>query len=83
MQKGQICFSLAGRDKGKPLAVVEIADGYVFTADGKERPLENPKRKNPKHLRATDSFLKTEQLRSNKALKSALKPFSEIVVKED
>ena len=47
---GQIVCSKAGRDKGYFMVVVEEGDGFVFVCDGKERPLERPKRKNIKHL---------------------------------
>ena len=53
LEKGSIVRSLAGRDKDGLLAVMEITDDAVTVCDGKERPLENPKRKNPRHLADT------------------------------
>jgi len=42
----------AGRDKGKLFAVIEITgDNYLLVCDGKNRKVENPKRKNPAHVR--------------------------------
>ena len=49
LKVGQLVYSRAGRDRGKFLAVVDITEKGVFIADGKERPLERPKCKNPKH----------------------------------
>ena len=75
MKIGQIVYSKAGRDKGKALSVISSNDSKIFVVDGKERPLERPKLKNPKHLELTDYCLKMEEYRSNKALKSALKRY--------
>ena len=75
MKIGQIVYSKAGRDKGKALSVISDNDSKVFVVDGKERPLERPKLKNPKHLELTGYCLKMEEYRSNKALRSALKRY--------
>ena len=48
--KGMVVISRAGRDNGYPMVVVDVKDGFVFVCDGKERPLERPKKKNPLHL---------------------------------
>lgn len=69
--KGTVVISKAGRDKGRALAVVGGEDGYVLVADGKERPLGRPKRKNPLHLAATKKTVETEGI-SDKALRRAL-----------
>ena len=66
---GYAVRSLAGRDKGRFLVVRIIEeDGYVIVADGHERPLDNPKRKNPKHICATYIRVPDEALRGNRAL---------------
>ena len=66
-----VVLSLAGRDKGQYLAVIrEDADG-VWLADGKHRPLERPKRKNPRHLRPLDIELGQEAMTTNRALRRA------------
>ena len=75
MKIGQIVFSKAGRDKDKVLTVISSNDREVFVVDGKERPLERPKLKNPKHLKLTGYCLSEEEYRSNKALKAALKRY--------
>lgn len=64
--------STAGRDKGKLLAVVAIESGSVFVCDGKERPLQRPKKKNPCHLELSGLRLTLEQAATNRALKKAL-----------
>lgn len=50
---GAIAKNKAGREKGKLYIVVEIDDKYAYVADGDQRGIENPKRKNPKHLQPT------------------------------
>lgn len=50
-QEGMIAESLQGRDKGALYVVCRIDGDYVYVADGTVRKLENPKRKNLKHLR--------------------------------
>ena len=70
--KGMVVISRAGRDSGKPLAVMEVRDGFVFVCDGKERPLENPKKKNPKHLAATKKTIQLENI-TNRKLRTVLR----------
>ena len=45
LEKGSVVLSLAGRDKGRPLAVMESIGKEVSVCDGKERPIDRPKRK--------------------------------------
>ena len=75
MKIGQIVYSKAGRDKGYVLTVISNGKLGVFVVDGKERPLERPKLKNPKHLIETGYCLNTEEYRSNKALRASLKRY--------
>lgn len=70
--KGSVVVSKAGRDKGYLLAVVGIEKDYVLVADGKERPLERPKRKNPKHLAKTAMTVSLENI-TNRGLRKALR----------
>lgn len=52
IQKGDIVYSLAGRDQGRYFLTIDTVDEqYVLIADGKLRRLETPKRKKVKHLR--------------------------------
>lgn len=65
---GYVVISKAGRDKGRFMAVVGVDEekDFVIVADGKERPLERPKRKNPKHLQKTNYKIDLEQLTDKK-----------------
>jgi len=71
-KKGMVVFSRAGRDSGKPMAVVDTKDGFVYVCDGKERPLENPKKKNPKHLAGTNKTIEVENI-TNRKLRTVLR----------
>ena len=70
---GRIVISKAGRDKTKVMVVVKETENYLLVCDGKERPVERPKRKNPKHLKPTKLYLEAQQLETNRALRKALK----------
>ena len=47
---GLLAYSLAGHDKWNLYFVIREEGDYLWLADGKNRPLENPKKKNKKHL---------------------------------
>jgi len=82
-KRGQVVKSIAGRDKDRLLVVAEAAEGRVLVIDGKERPLQRPKRKNPKHVVPTGHTLPEELLRFNNPLRKALNRLAdEITTKE-
>ncbi len=72
MSKGQVVCSAQGRDKGIYMVVFGVDGDFLLLCDGKERPLELPKRKNIKHLYLTDFTVDTELIKSNKALRKAI-----------
>lgn len=72
---GRIVCSKAGRDKGYFMIVVDSDKKFVYVCDGKERPLERPKRKNKKHLQFTNTVLEKSSYSTNKSLKKALAVF--------
>ena len=65
-QVGDVVCSKAGRDEGTFLVVVGIEGGYPLLCDGKQRPLERPKRKNP-----------LQTMETNRALRRALRNLEE------
>lgn len=71
-EKGTVVISRAGRDKGYFMLVIGEEGNYPVVADGKERPLKRPKRKNPKHLQKTDFKIDLEQL-TDKKLRTKLR----------
>ena len=50
MQKGVVVKSLKGRDKGSIYVVIHVEGGIAYLANGRNRKVENPKKKNEKHL---------------------------------
>lgn len=52
-ERGGIAISVQGRDKGCLYVICEVRGADVFVVDGVKRKLENPKKKNVKHLRLT------------------------------
>ena len=72
---GKVVISNAGRDKTKAMVIVKETENYLLVCDGKERPVERPKRTNPKHLKLTNTYFEAHQLETNRALRKALKQF--------
>lgn len=80
-KRGQVVRSLAGRDKGGFLAVLDVAPPFAVVADGKRRPVERPKRKKFFHLAPTKAVLPEEALKTNRAIRGALGEFARGAVK--
>ena len=72
IEVGRVVISSAGHDTGRPMLVIGAGDGFVFVADGKERLLAHPKKKNSKHVRATRQVIETEGL-TDKRLRQTLR----------
>ncbi len=77
--KGRIVCSKRGRDKGYFMVVVDESEGFVYLSDGKERPLERPKKKNVKHIAVTNTVLEAECFKNNKRLRKSLGIFRDNV----
>ena len=66
----------AGREAGKWYFVVSTEDQYVLLANGKDRPLEKPKRKKCKHVRKVlrpDTRVAQKLCKGDKVLNSELR----------
>ena len=72
--KGSLVKANAGRDKDSLFVAVGIGGGFVYICDGKSRPLERPKRKNPKHISPTHITVETDGL-TNKKLRRLIAQF--------
>ena len=79
---GRIVFSKAGRDKNHPMVVVSADDKFLYLCDGKERPLEKPKRKNVKHAAFTNTILDENSYKTDTALRRELARFRDEGLKE-
>lgn len=73
---GKIVRSSAGRDKGQYLLCVEENESFLLVCDGKRRPIERPKRKNPRHVILTDDRLPSEDAQTNRALRRSLAAYA-------
>ena len=73
LERGRVVLSRAGRDQGRFLVVLSIQGQEFLVADGKERPLERPKRKNAKHLQATGILIPESSLSTNREIRRALR----------
>lgn len=74
IKAGSVIISSAGHDCGRPMVVISVEGGAVYVADGKERKLNSPKKKNTKHVRPTKSSIELEGL-TDKKLRQTLKAF--------
>ncbi len=68
---GMVVISSAGHDCGQWFAVTGADGRYVYIADGKERKLASPKRKNPKHICKTGLTVDVTAM-TDKGLRRAL-----------
>ena len=73
---GMIVRSAAGRDKGKFMVIVAVENGFVYLADGKERKLASPKKKNEKHICLTKTVISTDDL-TDKGLRRKICEYAE------
>ena len=71
-RKGELVICSAGREKDRLMCVVTFDEKYVYVCDGKERLLNNPKRKNPKHIIKTDKQISEDLFLTDRALRKAL-----------
>lgn len=72
LERGRVVISLAGKDKGRLMAVLSFTDREVLLTDGKFRPLERPKSKNIRHVALTERILDSGEMATNRRLRSAL-----------
>lgn len=47
---GMLAISKAGHDRRNVYVIIEEDDEYVYLADGKNRTVDRPKKKNKKHI---------------------------------
>lgn len=62
LARGSVVQSLAGHDRLRPYVVLGSEGCFVFLADGSLRPLERPKKKRARHVRALGMLPHPEQL---------------------
>ena len=47
---GAVVLAIAGREKGEIFLIAKDEGEYAYLINGTSRPIENPKKKNKKHL---------------------------------
>lgn len=47
---GMLAISRAGHDLNQIYVIIDVDDEYVYLVDGKLRKMNNPKKKNKKHI---------------------------------
>ena len=57
IQVADVVMATAGREKGKLFYVLEVDEQYLILGNGKDRTLEQPKRKKRRHV---DKVLRSE-----------------------
>ncbi len=73
--RGTVICSLSGRDSNSFMVVLGQENGFVLVCDGKQRPIERPKKKNIKHISVTLTVLSDEQMFTNRSIRHALNDF--------
>lgn len=81
--EGLFAISKSGHDKDNLYVIVREEDEYVYVADGKIKLIDNPKKKNKKHIQIInkkaievikhESQIKSDRLTSNEEIKRAIK----------
>ena len=71
-----VVISTAGRDKGELFYVIAEEDQFLLLANGKDRPLDRPKRKKRKHVQKVlrpETRVAQKLMRGDKVLNGELR----------
>lgn len=71
LQIGMVVKSISGHDEGFYL-VVKIDREFVYLCNGRSRLLEKPKKKNRKHVRATNHVVEIAGIKTDRKLREVL-----------
>ena len=71
-EQGCPAKSLAGHDKDRYFIILTDEGEYVTISDGKTRTVENPKRKNKKHIQAGKTPLPVGNPATDEAVRTEL-----------
>lgn len=74
---GNLARSTAGHDRNQLFVIVKEEGEYVYVADGRQRTLEKPKRKNKKHVQPiSHAGDLVPEIKRNEDIKRAIKLYS-------
>lgn len=89
MKIGDIVVSICGHDMGEWYVVEQVLGKYVYLIDGKNKPLDKPKKKQVKHILATKYYaqelaekLNLRQNIQNAEIRKTIKFFKEQKIEE-
>lgn len=68
-ENGKIARIIAGHDKDLFMVITAVEGNFAYVANGKERKLLAPKKKNIKHLRLTSTVIDMSDLTDKKLRK--------------
>lgn len=73
IQQGCIVRPTAGREQDRYFVVLNREGQTAIISDGRKRKLQNPKRKNVRHLQDTGVQMDSADMATNKQLRKALR----------
>ncbi len=76
--QGYLAYSLAGHDKDRIYLIIKEDADYVWLVDGEFRTLDNPKKKNKKHIQIIKKYGQETDLEviTNEKIKYVIKRLS-------
>ena len=75
-ERGTVVVPSCGRDEGMVMAVVKAEENAVWLANGKQRPLSRPKRKNIRHITFTGQQINESSMATDRELRRVLRALS-------
>ena len=72
LERGQLVRSTAGHDKGELMIVLGFQGQRVLLCDGKHHKMENPKRKNVKHIHKHSQVLDVSLMTTDRKIRKTL-----------
>jgi ribosomal protein L14E/L6E/L27E len=77
-EAGQIVKSLAGHDKDSYYMIVRAEGNFIWVADGKRHKIEEPKKKNIRHVQLVDVHVPDAERDKDEAVQHFLKSYGGI-----
>ena len=73
--EGRVVISKSGRDKGIMLVTLRIEGEYIYLTDGRQRPVEKPKKKKIMHIQLTSHTIDLSQFEKTGLKNSDIRTF--------
>ena len=75
LKAGMIVRNKAGHNIGDFFVLLSVQGSFAYVTDGKHKKVENPKKKNIKHLQRTNSTIELDDI-TNKKIRAVLSGFN-------